>query len=251
MAAVRLSSRETPKSLKQLRDERNMIRTSSVCKATSTQSRLDLITKELDSLRSTVEPYIRKETKAAKSHKKYKPKALNISTCSANSLLEKAAALSVSLEGKGPKLCVNLCETSELDRTSPDNLHLNETSLSVQSTAKIKRTLLRTPSVLKSTSSSSTPRTSISSPIRLNLSNSSFIFGKTLQKKQKLVDQAAEILTSLKAKSPSTPITRIPSEIKLDTQPSTTKVVSSVYPLLFKSSRLPKPSGQFKKAHKR
>jgi hypothetical protein len=233
MAATRVAPQRTTRTLKSLKEERNLIRTNSVCKTERNLSRLDLITQELSTLLSSVENPPKQAVMALKVPVKHRAVRRG-ETVRSDILLKKAAVISNGLEKKRKKFSVNLCEGADISHSSVSKL--SESMTSGCSSVKRKRTLLRTPSVLKSTSSSSTPKTSISSPSKTTHTSSPFIFGLTSVKKKHLVDQAAELLTTLRRGSPVSPATRIPSEIKLGRQAKATIDSQEL-----SKSRLPKP----------
>lgn len=244
MASAR--PRDLPKTLKSLRDERNTFRTKTAASTSTTFSRLDLITQELNTLRCSVEPNLPKQIKSDKGAlTQRRVKAANVG--SASTLLEKAAAISSALEGRSSRLSLNLCETPDLVSARQHSKQLNETITSVYSTAKTKRTLLRTPSALKSTSSSSTPRTPCS-PVKAKFGACSFVHGMSSLHRDPLIDQAAELLSSLKSQGSLT--SRNSSDIKAVPKQIAGKTANSGYSRLLKSSRLPKPQGQVKKTLK-
>lgn len=253
MASANPTPRETLRSLKSLREQRNITKSTTDSKTLSTQSRIDLITRELDSLRRTVEPATKKHPRALQTPKKHRMhQALNSSLLSQSSLLEKAVAASVALEPTSTRLSLHLCETLDFSQTNLHNSLLNETSGSVQSSARTKRTLLRTPSVLKSTSKSSTPTTSIEPVVQVMVKANSFIFKKPpLLKKKRLVDQASELLTSLKDKPLIRPSNSIISETKLVEKGISTKGPLAPYPALLRTLRTTETERKFRKIRKR
>jgi hypothetical protein len=235
MAATRVAPQRTTRTLKSLKEERSLIRTNSVCKTERTLSRLDLITQEISTLLSSVDNPPKKVVKALKVPVKHKASALGRrETIGSDILLKKATAISNGLEKKRKKFSVNLCEGTDISHSKISTL--SESMTSAHSSVRRKRTLLRTPSVLKSTSSSLTPKASISRPSKATYTSSPFIFGLTSVKKKLLVDQAAELLTTLRRRSPVSPATRIPCEIKLSRQAKATIDSQDL-----SKSRLPKP----------